>query len=465
MNLELSDKEKAALRAEFCKGFTEGQAETCFTFCRLRGLIPGKHVIFSLRSSKEWDELVGAKVQKTKIVFMTTIDAARLIALRSQQYGGQAPEQYLYLDENGSPSIVSEIPLPKLPLIPNTTPLPREPWAVRSTVYRKDFSAPMTSIARFDAYAATYKTQEGPQLTEMWVRRGPEMLAKCSEMLSLRKAFPEELANLYIDLELKNENEEAPVTPASVSVPTSVPVPPSAPPVNQKPAEATDTPRPGETKTEYHVTEVPATLPKGAGDTLKVVPKPDAKTTEIIKEAIPKIEEFLENPKVQETLAEKGLKVNQAAIDQLKKDVGLKAASEITPKRRGGRPRKESPNNGQAPVPGEITQADIDNPGPPVAQITEEDKQAGADFVESLDPTPTKEEQAGFTARVRALSAAGALNPDLKNYILNVGKKDDPKQLTVSNWNTALDQLESALAESKDKLKEVTKNAPLPDKF
>ena len=223
--------------------------------------------------------------------------------------------------------------------------------------------------------------------------------------------------------ELKEVEEHVPaaVTPASV-----VPVPPSAPKVNQQPAEATETPRPGEAKVEHHVAEVPATLPEHSGSVLKVVEK-DPKT-EVLK-SIP----------------------------------DLKPASEIEPpKKKGGRPKKENPNNGH--VPGEITDADfetLDKPSPEPIDVVA-NQQAAEAFVESLDPTPTKEEQAGFTARVRALAAAGAQNQDLKNYILNVGKKEDPKQLTVGNWNAALGELESALSESKDKLKEVTKNAPLP---
>ena len=118
---------------------------------------------------------------------------------------------------------------------------------MKTTVYRKDFDHPVVSIARFDAYASTYRSANGPVLTEMWTKRGPEQLAKCSEMLSLRRGWPEELGGVYLDIELKNENDDAPVTPASVSVPTSVvPVPPSAPKVNQAPAVATETPRPGE---------------------------------------------------------------------------------------------------------------------------------------------------------------------------------------------------------------------------
>lgn len=423
MNLELTDKEKAALRAEFCKGFTDEQAEACFTFCRVRNLLPGKHVLFQLRRSKEWDEVVGAKVDVTKIVFITTIDASRLIAQRTGQYGGPAPEQYIYLDDNGTPSLVSEIPLPKLPLIPGTTPLPREPWAVKTTVYRKDFDHPVSSVARFDAYASTYKTANGPVLTEMWVKRGPEQLAKCSEMLSLRRAFPEELGGLYIAEEFKSENEDAPVTPASVTVSTPVPVPPSAPKVNQQPAVATETPRPGE-----------KTWDTPSGD----------KVTE-----------------TQVTGNEK--KVSAAVEAALKAVPDLKPASELPPpKKKGGRPKKAETAADIAPADG-ITDEDFKEPDNPAPIVDHEaEKKAAEEFVESLDPTPTKEEQVGFTARVRALAAAGAANPDLKNYILNVGKKDDPKQLTVSNWRTALDQLEAALAESKDKLKEVTKAAPLP---
>ncbi len=425
MNLELSDKEKAALRAEFCKGFTDEQAEACFTFCRVRNLLPGKHVLFQLRRSKEWDELVGAKVEVTKIVFLTTIDASRLIAQRTGQYGGQAPEEYIYLDENGSPSIVSNIPLPKLPLVPGQTPLPREPWAVKTTLYRKDFDHPVVSIARFDAYASTYRTANGPVLTEMWVKRGPEQLAKCSEMLSLRRGWPEELGGVYLDIELKNDNEDAPATPASVIVPASAPVLPCAPAVNQTPAVATDTPRPGEQPATGHTSGQPVQTTEQ---------KPiETKSVETAKEAAIK------------------------AVPDLKPASELPAPT----KKKGGRPAKakETPTE----VPGQITDADIptaENPLPPKEEP--EDQKVGQDFVASLDPTPTKEEQAGFTARVRALAAAGALNADLKNYILNVGKKGDPKQLTVANWKLALEQLEAALAESKDKLKEITKAAPLP---
>jgi hypothetical protein len=420
--LELTDAQWGSFAAEFCKGFTKEQQDVCRTFCQIRGLLPGKHVVFNLRQSSEWDEAVRAKVKISKIIFITTIDASRLIAERTKVYNGQAPEQYIYLDADGSPSLVSEIPLPQLPLKPGQSALPREPWAVRTTVYRKDFSQPVSSIARFDAYASTYfdKEKNEVRLNDMWTRRGPEQLAKCSEMLSLRKAFPEELGGLYIAEEFKVENEE-PATPASPTV--AVSPPPPVPAVNQTPAVGTETARPGEAKTVYQVNEVPATLPAHSGDTLKVVPK--------------------------ETAKDKAL----AAVPD------LKPASELPlpeKKKRGPKP-KTSPNNGQ--VPGSITDADIPKPGEVLPEASVPDQQAATEFVETLDPTPNPEEKKAFADRVRALREKGAASDQLKNYILNVGKKSEIKDLTVGNWTQALGELEGLDVE---KLKEVTKNAPMP---
>lgn len=394
--LEFTEEELKAIRAEFCRGFTDDQFKVCLTFCRLRNLIPGKHVIFNIRKSEEWDSTVNAKVKTSKVVFLTTIDAARLIAQRSKEYSGQDPEQYIYLDEHSSPSVISEIPLPK----PGSQQLPREPWAVRTTVYRKTFDHPIISVARFDAYAVTRKVSDGLALTEMWERRGPEMLAKCSEMLSLRKAFPEELANLYIADELKNESEDAPVTPASVTASiVTLPASAPAPAVDQTPATPTDAPRPNESS------------------------KPDPAAVEAVKAAVPDI----------------------------------KTASEIpTPKKRGPKP-KENPVNG----PG-ITDEDIASAGKLAPEINQEElKKEVAEFVEGVDPTPTKEEMVDFTARVRVLTASGAVSVDLKNFILKTGNKTDVKQLTVRDWRTALEDLEAAQKEGKlkeeiaKKLKEV----------
>jgi phage recombination protein Bet len=427
-NLEFTDKELAAIKAEFCPGFNDTQFEVCMTFCRVRNLLPGKHVVFQLRASKEWDEAAGAKVATTKIIFITTIDASRLIAQRTGQYGGQAPEQYIYLDANGAPGIVSEVPLPQLPMTPGVQALPREPWAVRTTVYRKDFDQPVSSVARFDAYAATYSTKEGPVLNSMWARRGPEQLAKCSEMLSLRKAFPEELGGLYLAEEFKpgEDDKPAPVTPASV-----VPLPPSVPKVDHTPAEGKQEPRPGETKTEFHTTEVPATLPEHSGETLVAKETPKEK----VLAAVP----------------------------------GLKTASALPPpeeKKKRGRPAKKSPDNGRdLAAEGGITDADIANAGTPPPVVDEAANLAAAqEFVASVseftateaaaqglpDPPdygkiPEGEQKDGFIARFRELEKInGVTNKALGDYIKSQTGKSGSKTLTVREWTETLAKLESA---------------------
>lgn len=433
---ELNDTQWASLAAEFCKGFTKEQSDVCRTFCEIRGLLPGKHVVFQLRQASEWDESVHAKVKVSKIIFITTIDAARLIAQRTGQYKGQAPEQYIYLDDNGSPSIVSEIPLPILPVTPGRQALPREPWAVRTTVYRKDFDYPIVSTARFDAYAATYTNIGEVRLTEMWIKRGPEQLAKCSEMLSLRKSFPEELSNLYLDTELKSDPEEIKTTPASVT-PVSVPQVPVVPKVNQVPAEPTSAPRPGEHEVR-----------------LGPNPTQDKEFEEQREKSIKEV--VAEISKIGQTTG------HSAGQESTQVSENKPVEPDIKPAKKG-RKKKEPqiPENGQTAAPDAgITDEDFKAVGTPAPEKVDESSNATA-FVESLDPTPTKEEQKVFSDRVRALAAHGAALPALKNYILNYAKKKDTKELTVGNWSSALGELDKAYQDGK--LKEVTDAAPLPE--
>lgn len=437
MSLDLNEKELAAIRAEFCQGFTDEQFDVAMAFCRVRNLLPGKHVVFQLRNSNEWDEVVKAKVKKTRIIFITTIDASRLIAQRTGLYGGQGPEDYIYLDEHGSPSVISPIPLPQTPLPPKgTAAAPREPWAVRTTIYRKDFEHPITSVARFDAYASTYESNGEIRLNAMWAKRGPEQLAKCSEMLSLRKAFPEELGQLYIQEEFKSEEE--PVAPTSVTPASVVPILPSAPAVNQTPAEATDKPRPGESG---HT----------SGQSVQT-------TTEQVIEKVP---------------------VEKAKEAAIKAAPDLKPASELpAPKKRGPKPKaKATEETKPAPVDG-ITQSDIDLAGQPVPEFDKAANQREAqEFVEAVtsfteeqakeaglppppDPLPSADQLKEFVARARKLAEPGADIKKLGDYTLGLGKKTASKYLTVGDWTTALGNLEKAKAEGK--LKELVNSVPEP---
>ena len=430
---EPNEAELAAIRAEYAKGATDSQWTLFISECKNRNLRPGVHLVFQLRRTKEYDADTGAYIWVQKPYWITTIAALRLIIERTGKYAGQTPPEYIYLDDNGEPSIISLIPLPQK----GSTQLPREPWAVRVGIKRRDFDEPIIGLSRFESVASFTKTDKGLVLSSMYAKRGPEMTAKCAEADGIRKAAPEEAGSYYLSEEIKSEEETSSGTfiPASV-----VTLPPPVPKVNQTPAQPVEAPRPNEQpKVEYQVKEVPATLPEHAGSTLVV-----------------------------QTAGQQLAERQEAVKAVVAANPSLKPASELPPpvKKKGGRPKKpaESPVNGQpAPVDQGITQADIDNAAKPAPVVDEAANQAAAqEFVESLNPTPTKEEQAGFSSRVRALAAAGANTQDLRNYILAVGHKDEPKQLTVANWNDALTRLETALGEGKDKLLEATKNAPLP---
>ena len=400
--MEFTDQELKAIRSEFCRGFSDEQFQVCMTFCRIRNLMPGKHVVFTVRKSNEWDAEVGAKVKTEKIVFITTIDAARLIAQRTKEYTGQAPEQYIYLDDKGMPTLVSEIPLPDS----SNRQLPREPWAVRTSVYRKGFDHAITSVARFDAYAVTRRTGEGLVLTEMWQRRAPEMLAKCCEMLSLRKAFPEELSGLFIDSEFKPEPEDdKPHSEAPAAPLVAVPAPLVVPVVNQTPATPTNTPRPSEPVVVG--IKIPEPVPE---------PKPEEKKEE---------------------------------------------------KARKPRAKKEPVNGPEAITDADVAAAMIPTPVADVEQEAEVRKNAAAAVEEATsftveeaqaqglpappDPIPSKEEMKEITAKIREIAALGISNQDLKEYFLRSGGKTDPKFLTKSEWVRAFEEFHKAKLEGRAK--------------
>lgn len=425
--MEFTEQELKSIRAEFCRGFTDDQFGVFLTFCRVRNLLPGKHVVAQIRKSNEWDSDAGAKIKTEKVIFITTIDAARLIAQRTGEYKGQAPEQYIYLDSEGMPTLISEIPLPD----PGNRQLPREPWAVRTSLYRKGFDHPITSVARFDAYAVTRRSGESLVLTEMWQRRGPEMLAKCCEMLSLRKGFPEELSNLYLLDEMKTEPEDDKPHAEPTSV-INVPAPPVVPAVNQTPATPTNTPRP----TDDAVIQA----------TAKVVDKINSGEYAPTNDA----------PLVEEVIKE--------------------AAKPADPPKTTRKPRakKQSPVNG----PDAITDADVEtlvNPTPEAIEQAVANKATEAavraDAAEAIDeatsftveeavsqglpapddPIPSKEEMKEIVTWIRKIVATGIKNEELKDYFLRSSQKTDPKFITKKEWAKAFEEFHKAELEGRAK--------------
>lgn len=177
--------------------------------CARTGLDPIARQIYSIaRKSKG----------QLKWQIQISIDGARLVAERSGQYEGQTTPEF-----TADGITWTQVWLSK-----------EHPAAARVGVYRRGFREPLYAVALWDAYVQTREEWSGGRKTgnvivgDMWLKMGPLMLAKCAEMLALRKAFPQDLSGLYS----AEEMDQASPSAAPVSEPQAA-VQPPAPEVRQ----------------------------------------------------------------------------------------------------------------------------------------------------------------------------------------------------------------------------------------
>lgn len=149
--------------------------------CARTGLDPIARQIYSIaRKSKG----------QLKWQIQISIDGARLVAERSGQYEGQTTPEF-----TADGITWTQVWLAAEP-----------PKAARVGVYRRGFRDALYAVALWDAYVQ--RTYNG-DVTEMWKKMGPLMLAKCAEMLALRKAFPQDLSGLYSSEEMAQADAAA----------------------------------------------------------------------------------------------------------------------------------------------------------------------------------------------------------------------------------------------------------------
>jgi phage recombination protein Bet len=166
--------------------------------CQRTGLDPIARQIYSIaRKSKG----------QLKWQIQISIDGARLVAERSGQYEGQTTPEFTADGITWTQVWLSNEP----------------PKAARVGVYRRGFRDALYAVALWDAYVQTnYKGE----VTDMWRKMGPLMLAKCCEMLALRKAFPQDLSGLYSSEEMSQaDTPVAPVAPVAAVVQEQIPAP------------------------------------------------------------------------------------------------------------------------------------------------------------------------------------------------------------------------------------------------
>ena len=91
----------------------------------------------------------------------------------------------------------------------------KPPAAAKTIIHRKGASHPFVGVARF----ADYNAGQG-----LWTKMPAAMIAKCSEALALRKAFPADLSGVYSADEMQQTEVET-VTVTAEPAPAPAPAP------------------------------------------------------------------------------------------------------------------------------------------------------------------------------------------------------------------------------------------------
>jgi phage recombination protein Bet len=145
--------------------------------CQRTGLDPFSKQIYAIKRAG-------------KMTIQAGIDGLRSIAERTGQLDGS---ETLWCGDDG---VWTDVWLGSKP-----------PAAAKTTIWRKGASHAFTGVARFQDYNAG----QG-----LWSKMGATMIAKCSEALALRKAFPADLSGVYSSDEMEQAVEPVTVTAAAL---------------------------------------------------------------------------------------------------------------------------------------------------------------------------------------------------------------------------------------------------------
>lgn len=146
------------------------------------------------------------KGERRKMSIQASIDGFRLVAKRSGKYQGQLGPEWC-----GKDGVWQDVWLSD-----------EHPAAARVGVLHADFKEPLWAVAKWESYAVENDEYKEDELGEskrtgkkvlgaMWIKMPDIMIAKCAEMLALRKAFPQELSGVYGTEEMLQADKGEPV--------------------------------------------------------------------------------------------------------------------------------------------------------------------------------------------------------------------------------------------------------------
>lgn len=176
------------LRSTVARNLSDHEIKLFKYICQQTGLDPLLRQIYAMKKQKR-----GSGVNQ--LTFQTGIDGYRVIAERSGEYAGSDEPMYRYLGSERIAQREREGRSAPPALILSAT----------VTVYRivQNQKVGFTAIAYWDEYA---QYNSDGSLSEFWRRMPHGQLAKCSEALALRKAFPTDLSGIYTHEEMQQAN-------------------------------------------------------------------------------------------------------------------------------------------------------------------------------------------------------------------------------------------------------------------
>jgi phage recombination protein Bet len=169
--LAYSDEQIHTLRTTICSELSDSELALFLEMVKGYGLDPFSRQIYALKTGG-------------KLTPVTSIDGLRLIAQRSGQYAGQRAPEFTADGEKWTSVWLAAAP----------------PAACRVSVLRKDWAEPLT-------VTYTWREYTGGKAGHMQQKMPAHMLAKATEALALRKAFPNELAGLYTGDEFAGDTQ------------------------------------------------------------------------------------------------------------------------------------------------------------------------------------------------------------------------------------------------------------------
>lgn len=171
----VSKRKVELIKETFFKTIPEDQLEIFLHVCKHTGLDPFLKQIYPV-------------MRKGQMTIQTGIDGYRLIAERTGRYSPGREATYLYNKEGG---------------------------LVCATAYIKKMTQDGTW---HEVSASAFFNEYNPGVGPFWQKMPHVMIAKCAEVLALRKAFPAEMSGLRSDEEMEQADAKKPIKPKSQDV-------------------------------------------------------------------------------------------------------------------------------------------------------------------------------------------------------------------------------------------------------